>query len=104
MLGYRFYTGQNPGEIPNWAGGIGGIVVQIIKIILGLILGLASVVCSIIILVAMFKDEIWKGIVGLLCTLYGLYYALFEFDHEYKWPIVLVALFGSGGAFGLIGL
>ena len=75
-----------------------------LKIILAIVLGLASVGCSIFILVEMFRDEIWKGVVGLICGLYGLYYALFEFDHEWKWPIVLIAIFGGGSAFGLVGL
>ncbi|MCH7904063.1 MAG: hypothetical protein IH944_05785 [Armatimonadetes bacterium] len=77
---------------------------EIIKTILGVVVGLASFVCWIIVLVEMFKDEIWKGIVGLICGLYWLYYALFEFDHEYKWPIVLFAIFGGSAAAGLIGL
>jgi len=71
------------------------------KLILAIILGLASIGCSIFILVEMFKDEIWKGFVGLFCWLYFLYYALFEFDHDWKWPLVLVAVFGGGGAYGL---
>ena len=50
----------------------------------------------------MFKDAIWKGIVGLLCGLYFLYYALFEFDHEWKWPIALTAILGGGMGFGLL--
>lgn len=74
------------------------------KVILAVVLGLASLGCSIFIIVEMFRDKIWKGIVGLLCLFYALYYALFEFDHEWKWPIVLVAIFGGGSVFGLIGL
>lgn len=72
-----------------------------IKVILAIILGLAAIGCSIFVLVEMFRDEIWKGIVGLICGLYWLYYALFEFDHEWKWPIVLIAIFGGGAAGGL---
>jgi hypothetical protein len=68
---------------------------SILFTLLGLACSLASLVCWIIILIAAFKDAIWKGIVGLLCGLYLLYYALVEFDHEKKWTIVLVAILGS---------
>ena len=66
--------------------------------------GIAGLVCWIIILVEAFKDEIWKGIVGLLCGLYLLFYALFEFEHENKWLIVLVAFGGSAIATGIMRL
>jgi hypothetical protein len=56
---------------------------------------LAAFICGIIILIAAFKDEIWKGIVGLLCGLYLLYYGIVEFDHPQKWTIVGVWL-GAG--------
>ena len=74
-----------------------GIVLSLLSIVVGL----ASFVCWIIILIDMFKDEIWKGIVGLICGLYALYYALFEFDHERKWPIVIGAIFGGAVSAGL---
>lgn len=74
---------------------------EIVKTIVSLVLGLASLVCWIIIIVEMFKDEIWKGIVGLICWLYALYYGLFEFDHEYRWPIFLVAVFGGAASTGI---
>ena len=66
--------------------------------ILALIVGFG---CGIIILIEAFKDEIWKGVLMLFCGLYGLYYALFEFEHEYKWPIVIGALAGSSIAAGI---
>ena len=59
------------------------------------ITGLVSLICWIIILVDAFKDAVWKGLLFFLCGLYGLYYALFEFEHENKWAIVLVGLFGG---------
>lgn len=64
--------------------------------LLGFALVFAGGVCSIIILIAAFQDEIWKGFVALLCGLYALYYALFEFDHDQKWLIVLGAVGGGG--------
>ncbi|NUQ70306.1 MAG: hypothetical protein HUU17_05730 [Chthonomonadales bacterium] len=65
------------------------------------LLALVSFGCWLFILIDAFRDEIWKGVVGLLCGLYLLYYALFEFQHEQKLAIVLLALFGGGAAFAL---
>ena len=75
-------------------------------ILIGGLCALAGLVAGFIILIEAFKDEIWKGLLSLLCGLYGLYYALFEFDHEQKWTIVLTALFGGGvgGWFTAMGL
>ena len=68
--------------------------------IVGLVIG---IVCWLIILVDAFQNEIWKGVVGLLCSLYLLYYAIVEFDHANKWLIVLGYLIGfalGGVGFG----
>lgn len=62
------------------------------------LLGLLSLVCAVIILVHAFQNSVWKGIAGLLCWLYLLYYALFEFEHAYKWPIVLCAILFGGAS------
>jgi hypothetical protein len=62
--------------------------------ILGGLLALAAGVCWIIILIDAFKNEIWKGIVGLLCGLYLLYYAFAEYQAPNKWTIVGVAIGG----------
>ncbi|MBL8060740.1 MAG: hypothetical protein JNK63_08515 [Chthonomonas sp.] len=69
---------------------------NILLMILAIVVGIASLWCTILVLIDMFQDEIWKGLVGLLCGLYWLYYAIFEYDHENKWIIVLTAL--AGGA------
>ena len=69
--------------------------------VLAVLLAIASLGCSIVILIEMFRDAIWKGVVGLLCGLYVLYYGVFEFDHEWKWPIVLTAILGGGAAGGI---
>ena len=68
--------------------------------LLGWLFIIAGAVCSIIVLIHAFQNEIWKGIVSLLCGLYWLYYAIVEFDHQHKWLIVGGALAGSliGGA------
>jgi uncharacterized membrane protein HdeD (DUF308 family) len=66
--------------------------------LLGGICGIAALICGVIILIAAFKDEIWKGVVGLLCGLYLLYYGIVEFNHPNKWLIVGIAFLG--GAIG----
>jgi hypothetical protein len=46
---------------------------NILLVILAILASIASLWCSILIIIDMFQDEIWKGIVGLLCGLYMLY-------------------------------
>lgn len=70
-------------------------------VLLGVLAGLAGFGATIFILVQAFMDEVWKGVLGLLCGLYLLYFAIFDWDHEWKWPIVLLSLFGNGIAVGL---
>ncbi len=74
----------------------------ILKLLLATVFALGSLVCTVIIFIEMFKDAIWKGVVGLICGLYFLYFALFEFDHDNKWLIVIVSIFGGGVAAGLL--
>lgn len=62
---------------------------------------IASLICSILILIDAFQDETWKGIVGIFCTPYLLYYAVFEYEHDYKWPIIIGAFGGGSIAGGL---
>jgi len=62
---------------------------HLIFLILGGILGLASLAGSIYMLYEAFCDEVWKGLVSLLCGLYMLYWAVFEWEHDHKWPIFL---------------
>jgi hypothetical protein len=56
--------------------------------LLMVLLSIVSFVCGIIILIDAFKNEVWKGIVGLLCGLYLLYYAFAEYESEKKTLIV----------------
>lgn len=77
---------------------------------LGWLLLLGAFACKIIILISAFQDEIWKGIVGLFCDLYLLYYAIVEWENTNKWLIfglwlglsfVGWALLSMGGASAL---
>lgn len=49
-------------------------------------------VCYFIILIDAFKAAAWKGVLGLLCVFYMIYYAIFEFKHENKAAIVVTYL------------
>ena len=73
-----------------------------LKLVLATIVGLAGLGCTIFILVEAFRDEIWKGVVGLLCGLYLLYFALFDWEHEWKWPLLLCAFGGDAIAAGIL--
>ncbi len=75
---------------------------KIIFLLLGCLIGLAGLGCYIYVIVEAFKEAIWKGFLTLLCGLYWLYYALFEFEDDNKWPLVLGALFGNAIAFGIM--
>ena len=52
--------------------------------VIGYIFILGGAICSIIILIAAFQDELWKGVVGLLCGLYLLYFGIVEFQSPNK--------------------
>ncbi len=56
------------------------------------ILGLIAAVCLIVIIVDAFKNSIVKGLISLFCGIYAIYYGIVEFEHEYKWPIVIGAI------------
>ena len=73
---------------------------HIIFTFLAVVTLLGCVVAHIIILIDAFKDEVWKGFVGLFCSLYLLYYAFIEFDHDKKW--LIVGLWLGGGTLGAI--
>lgn len=78
---------------------------KVILLLVGSLVGLASLGCTIYVIVEAFKEAIWKGILCIFtCGLYWLYYALFEFEDDNKWPIVLGAIFGNGIAAGIVSL
>ena len=64
--------------------------------LIALVAAIASFVCWLIILVDAFKDSVIKGLLGLLYTLYLLWYAIFDFEHDNKWQIVILGIFGGG--------
>lgn len=78
----------------------------LILTLLGALLMLAGAGFYIFVVVEAFRDELWKGLLCLFgCGLYFVYYAFVDFDHEYKWWILL-GCFGcpllSSGVLALI--
>jgi hypothetical protein len=71
-------------------------------ILLAILFALATLGATIFVLVEAFRDEIWKGVLGLFCSLYLLWFAVFDWDHEWKWLFVALMLGGSAVTTGLL--
>ena len=56
---------------------------------------LGALVCAVILLFDAFRNQVWKGVAGLFCGFYLLYYGFVEFEHDYKAPIVGTFLVGA---------
>jgi uncharacterized membrane protein YhaH (DUF805 family) len=78
--------------------------VNALLIILAVLAYIGGIACFLVIVVDAFRDELWKGFVALLCGLYFIYYALVEYDHDWKWAIVLGAIAGNAIGTGLMGM
>ena len=63
--------------------------------ILGSLFYLVTFVCSIIILIAAFKESVAQGFLCLCIPIYILYFAFAKFEHEKK-KVILAAWIGSG--------
>jgi hypothetical protein len=61
----------------------------IVYIVVGALFGIVMAGCWIILLIAAFKDDVWKGLVGLFCFIYLVYYGLVEFEHPRRVLITL---------------
>lgn len=72
--------------------------------LLGFIVAIGSCICTLIILISAFQDELWKGLVGLFCSLYLLYYGIVEFQNDNKVLILSGAYLGGAVAGVLISL
>ena len=64
-------------------------------LLLVVVLGITSLICSIIILVDAFQQEVMQGLLCLCCSPYMLYYAIARFNHEKK-GLILVLWLVSG--------
>lgn len=66
--------------------------------LLSVVLFLLSIGLSVFFVIEAWKDAWWKGLLVLFCGLYLIYWALFEFDHEYKLLVLLLwGLLITGG-------
>ena len=77
---------------------------SVLLIILGVVFSIAGLAAVIIVLVDAFQDAWWKALlmfVPCIGGLYWLYYVFFEYESEYKFGIVALAIFGTsiGGVF-----
>ncbi len=57
---------------------------------------LVGFVCWLIVLIHAFGNSVWKGLIALFCAIYWVFYAIVEFEHRYKWAIVLLAILCGG--------
>lgn len=76
----------------------------VILVGLGITLSLGSFGCMLLVLKEAWEDEVWKALAAFFIPIYLLFYAIAEFDHDYKWWIVAGYLFGGGVGGTLIGL
>lgn len=63
--------------------------------LIGFVLTLGALICAVIVLFDAFRTEVWKGVAGLVCGIYLLYYGFVEFEHDYKGIIVGTLLVGG---------
>lgn len=70
--------------------------------ILGWLFSLVGFVCSIIIVIDAFKNEVWKGILCFFCIFYLLYYAFVEYQASNKWLIIGLCILGYALGGGLM--
>ena len=64
-------------------------------LVVSFILSIASLISFVMILIAAFEDEVWKGIVGFFFWPYLAYWAIVEYYDEGKWQRVITWLGGS---------
>jgi hypothetical protein len=69
---------------------------NVLLLLLGILVVLGSMVAWFMVLYEAWQDEAWKAILGFFIPLYLLYYTIAELDHEHKWLLFLLMLFGSG--------
>lgn len=49
---------------------------------------IVSLACYVVILLAAFQSGLKQGFFCLFCSCYMIYFALAEYDHEWKWAII----------------
>ena len=73
---------------------------MIVFAFLGGLCYLVSLVCTWIVIINAFTNEVWKGLACWLCGLYWIYYALTEFDSDNKTTVLAGAI--GGGIVGYL--
>jgi hypothetical protein len=63
-------------------------------LILSILFSLVAFGCGIVVLIDAFYNEVWMGLLAFFVPIYFAYFAIFEFEHDRKWPIVIGALGG----------
>ncbi len=69
--------------------------------LLSTLIGLAGFICWIILLIEAFKDSVLKGILGLICAFYMVYYGFVESKNENKVLITIIMAIGFYGWFNI---
>ena len=62
---------------------------------IGGICSIVALVCSIIVLIHAFQNQVWKGVLGLFCGIYLLIYGFTEFESDKK-GLILAGILGAG--------
>lgn len=73
--------------------------------IFGSLFMLAGFACFVAIWIEMFKDEMWKGLVGILCFFYTICYVIAESESDHKWLLLagIIVLPGIGAVIAGLG-
>ncbi len=64
-------------------------------VLLAILFSLITIFCHIVVLVNAFMDEWWKGLLGLLCGIYLLYWAIVEYKSTAKWSLLVLWLISA---------
>jgi hypothetical protein len=76
--------------------------VSAILVGVGIVFLVAGLACTFSIIADAFENELWMGLMCLVFWPYMLWYAVAEYDHEKKWVMVGLWLFGSSVGLALI--
>lgn len=54
-----------------------------------------ALICWVVILFCAFKDEMWKGVLALVCIFYLIYYGFTELKHPQRKPLAVSLVAGA---------
>ena len=69
--------------------------------LLSTLVGIAGFICWVILLIEAFKDSVLKGIFGLICGFYLVYFGFVESKNEHKVIITIIMAVGCFGWFNI---